>query len=70
MKGGSITKLILELIFSRAMNNNLKSTFDIFHSFENVYRMTYLESESIAKVIDITSERYLSQNLYFKKLKI
>lgn len=75
MKGGSITKILLDTIFSKAISstffNKDLQTVSFLNEFERTYRFTYLQSDSISKIVACGGERYLeSENAHHVVLKL
>ncbi len=63
MKGGTLTKILLETIFAIAVDQvfplnegNPLSVFDILHSFETTYRETYMSIEQLAKLVQLAGD--------------
>jgi hypothetical protein len=61
MKGGSMTKVLLETIFTKAIlevgYNQQLSVASILMDYERTYRCTYLQTESIATIAQLGSAR-------------
>lgn len=57
MKGGSITKILLETIFSKAISElfyqNYLHLLSILKEYETAYRFTYLSVEEMASLVKL-----------------
>jgi len=56
MKGGSMTKILLETILCSALNFDENSR-KIIRKFEAVYRQTYFAIPDLAEIVDMAASR-------------